>query len=392
MIFHKDIPEVFSGTVEVDETYIGGQWKNKRHSAKAGGSKRGRGTCKTPVFGILCRAVKLRRSLLAKVDRIKNGLEPPPGEIRNPLKLSELWDQFYSDYQIKVKSGSIEQSSLNRYINSINALYGYDSALERKLTSHINWKDFEGLKMHRQSKGFSPHGINTILRNMRTIFRYGVKRGLINHNPLDNVENIKTIQNDVRYLNEKELSDLKDVLNKINLNNPYQKDAHDLTLFYLYTGARTSEALYPNFSWNCIQHDKIIFPNTKSSKERIIPLTKNVDEVLKTRKHIIGGPFFTETGIKVNSLEDLIKNRITRDMVYNRTKFVFEKAGIRDVSTHNLRKTAGAYYYIATRDIFAASRFLGHSSVKVTESHYVGLIQSLQKEYSARFDDLLSKI
>lgn len=47
---------------------------------------------------------------------------------------------------------------------------------------------------------------------------------------------------------------------------------------------------------------------------------------------------------------------------------------------------------MATSDIFAASRFLGHSSVKVTESHYVGLIQSLQKEYSARFDDFLSKI
>jgi transposase len=24
----KDIPEIFSGTVEVDETYLGGQWKN----------------------------------------------------------------------------------------------------------------------------------------------------------------------------------------------------------------------------------------------------------------------------------------------------------------------------------------------------------------------------
>ena len=49
-----DIPEVFSGTMEVDETYIGGQWRNKRHSEKAGGSKRGRWISKTPVFGILC--------------------------------------------------------------------------------------------------------------------------------------------------------------------------------------------------------------------------------------------------------------------------------------------------------------------------------------------------
>lgn len=337
-------------------------------------------------------AIKLRRSIITKIDRIKNGLEQPPGEIRRPLKLSELWDQFYSDYQIKVKSGSIEQSSLTRYVYSIKNLYEYDSGLERKLASRINWKDFEGLKMHRLSKGFSPHGINTVLRNMRTIFRYGVKHGLINHSPLDNVENIKTNQNDVRYLNEKELSKLKHVLSNVDLNIPYQKDAHDLTLFYLYTGARTSEVLYPNFTWDCVLNDKIIFPNTKSSKERIIPLTKNVNEVLKTRKRIIGGPFFTETDSKVSTLEDIATNHLTNYMVYNRTKNIFEKAGLNDVSTHNLRKTAGAYYYMATRDIFAASKFLGHSSVKVTESHYVGLIQSLQKEYSNKFEAMIDQI
>jgi hypothetical protein len=34
LVMIKDVPDIFSGTVEVDETYLGGQWKNKRKSAE----------------------------------------------------------------------------------------------------------------------------------------------------------------------------------------------------------------------------------------------------------------------------------------------------------------------------------------------------------------------
>jgi len=39
----KDVPDIFSGTVEVDETYLGGQWKNKTKTIRKSGNKRGRG-------------------------------------------------------------------------------------------------------------------------------------------------------------------------------------------------------------------------------------------------------------------------------------------------------------------------------------------------------------
>ena len=79
-------------------------------------------------------------------------------------------------------------------------------------------------------------------------------------------------------------------------------------------------------------------------------------------------------------------------MVRNRVKWLFEQAGIENASTHTLRKTAGSMYYLATRDIFATSRFLGHSNVTVTQNHYAGLIQSLQIEYHQQYEQELNRI
>src|SRR3989339_1094358 len=70
MIF--DVPEIFSGVVEVDETYLGGQWKYKRKSVKRkqARSKRGLGTTKQPVFGILTREGKVFAKLVDDTEAV----------------------------------------------------------------------------------------------------------------------------------------------------------------------------------------------------------------------------------------------------------------------------------------------------------------------------------
>ena len=64
----RDIRDVFSGTVEVDETHLGGQWKNNRLSERKTGSKRGRGTKSTPAFGILCSGGKVWAQIVPVVE------------------------------------------------------------------------------------------------------------------------------------------------------------------------------------------------------------------------------------------------------------------------------------------------------------------------------------
>lgn len=69
-----DLPLVFEGTVEVDETYLGGQKKNKnkRQLRKEvrlyGQSKKGKGTIKQPVFGILCGSGKVYAKIVKDIE------------------------------------------------------------------------------------------------------------------------------------------------------------------------------------------------------------------------------------------------------------------------------------------------------------------------------------
>ena len=98
----REIPPVFRSTVEVDETYLGGAWKNKRLRQRARGTKRGRGTSKTPVFGILCRGGHVwaqvvpdvkARTLLPWLRR-----RPRPGS----MVCSDAWDR---DTGVAAKGG-----------------------------------------------------------------------------------------------------------------------------------------------------------------------------------------------------------------------------------------------------------------------------------------------
>src|SRR5690606_29608090 len=52
-VMATDVPDMLTGTIEVDETYIGPQWRNRPWSVRKHGMKKGRGTSKQAVFGMV---------------------------------------------------------------------------------------------------------------------------------------------------------------------------------------------------------------------------------------------------------------------------------------------------------------------------------------------------
>jgi transposase len=133
-----DVPEVFKGIVEVDETYLGGQWKNKRIGIRAKGTKRGRGTSKTPVFGILCRGGKVWAQIVPDTEAKTLQALILKRVRRGSTICSDTW-KSYTGIATKGYVHRIVKHGQGQYSNGkgthINGLEGFWGYLKRKLAA-----------------------------------------------------------------------------------------------------------------------------------------------------------------------------------------------------------------------------------------------------------------
>jgi transposase len=134
----RDIPPSFSGCVEVDETYLGGQWKNKRQTVRARGTKRGRGTSKTPVFGILCREGQVWAQIVPDVEA--RTLMPLIRRrvTRGSTIFSDTW-KSYTGIAAKGYVHRLVEHGKGEYVAAdgahINGLEGFWGYLKRRLAA-----------------------------------------------------------------------------------------------------------------------------------------------------------------------------------------------------------------------------------------------------------------
>ena len=132
--------EIFEGTVEVDETYLGGQWKNKRLSIKRKATqvKRGRGTTKQAVFGILCRSGKVWAELIDSVEAKQLHSRIIKHVKRGSTVCSYTW-KGYTGIAAKGYVHRLVNHGSNIYSdkkgNHINGLEGFWGYLNRKLAA-----------------------------------------------------------------------------------------------------------------------------------------------------------------------------------------------------------------------------------------------------------------
>ena len=133
----RDIPLVFSGVVEVDETYLGGAWRNKRRSQRAQGTLRGRGTTKQAVFGVLARGGQVWAEVVPNVEA-KTLL---PLLRQRVAQGSVVCSDTFASYTGVAAGGYIhrlvdhQQAFSDRQGGHVNGLEGFWGYLKRRLAA-----------------------------------------------------------------------------------------------------------------------------------------------------------------------------------------------------------------------------------------------------------------
>ena len=142
-----------------------------------------------------------------------------------------------------------------------------------------------------------------------------------------------------------------------------QKYARRIVLLLLYTGMRTGELLH--LKWDNIKDDKIVLKRTetKQKKEKVIPLTDGIREILDTMR---------DDRRKNGYVIPLSPGMKERGAVWmtDTIKKIREHSGIEDFIFHNIRHTASTIMVSEALGRGASltdiMKILGHSQIETT--------------------------
>ena len=205
--------------------------------------------------------------------------------------------------------------------------------------------------------------VNIYLRSIRSMFNWGFKRELIKSNPFANA-GIKLYK--VSDTDPEDYFSLEEIELILQTLKDESEEMWRLVVLALETGGRISELMALTGKDIDLQKAQVLFrgPTTKSGQRRYVPLRQEAVEKIK-----LWGLKHKQRIFKWKQATNPSKN--FRELLKELNLWETSN-GTR--SFHILWHTYASHLLMAGINIFTVSRWLGHSSVNVTEKHYGHLI------------------
>ncbi len=229
----------------------------------------------------------------------------------------------------------------------------------------------------------SPRSVNRKLSSLKSFYRYCQKMGLLKDNPMLKVAALRVSKQLPVFLTR---DNLEKLLRTVDFDKDYEgcRDKMILTLFYA-TGIRRAELLQITISDIDVEAGTLKVCG-KRNKDRIVPLGKNVtellDEYLIYRKKFLEEPgssreqgslslFLTSKGLPVYP-------RLIYNIVH---KYLSLVASNNKLSPHVLRHSFATHMLDDGADLNAIKEILGHSSLAATQVYTHNTIEKLKTIY-----------
>lgn len=224
--------------------------------------------------------------------------------------------------------------------------------------------------------GLNENSINRKLVTLRSFYKFLLKKGSIDNNPVIKLSNLKTKKGLPKFVRE---GDMNLILDHDLFEDSFKGKRDHLILEILYgTGIRLSELI--NLKANRIDViNNSIKVLGKRNKERIIPITRNLCTLIKSYISLKNEEF------KGNVIEYLIVSNSgekSYPMMINRiVKKYLQGASVDKKSPHILRHTYATHLLERGADLNAVKELLGHQSLAATQVYTHNSLGKLKKVF-----------
>jgi integrase len=262
----------------------------------------------------------------------------------SPKTLSGFaWE--YLEYSAKVKRPSTTRADALA-LHKLMAALGPDLPLAKITRLQID-RFLTGLPVKKVSA-------NTYLRHLKAAFSQAKEWGFLRESPCRNIKQLPVDQEIPRYLTPEEV-------NRI-LAAEENPGFRALWLFYLRSGCRRAEALQIQAQNIDYEHRRLIIPRTKNRRPKVVILTPDLTEVLRSIPVSVGRLF-----------------PWSADWVSHKFQHAARKAGVQ-ARLHDLRHTYGTNLAMAGIDSRVIQEAMGHLDAKATAIYIHLLPEYVERE------------
>lgn len=284
------------------------------------------------------------------------------------ITLGMAWNKLWAD---KVQFNKSAISSLIRWKKHI-------AHLENTKLADISKNDLQGILSDKIKAGYSPKTIRYIFMIIKQIFNHAARQGMFNGVcPAIGIV-LPTVDNKrYRYLTKDEARQLMDSLRMRSVAT------YEIAMVSLHTGLRAGEIFALTGDKINMAEKLIIVTDTKSGKNRIVPVSKHLDDIFKNKELIPGEPVFKgQTGKRIEEVSNTYSRAVdalglNEGITDPRGKVVF----------HTLRHTFASWLVIEGITIHVVADLLGHSSLEMTR-RYAHLSPAVRKASVAVIEKL----